>query len=256
MEQRASYSPELQATEEAYYAEFWARDEWGKREPSNVDERNRAEAIASIVRRRVLPALKSRTAVDILDVGCGRGWLTNILREFGLATGVDPVAAAVHRARELFPDLAFRVGYSDDLLAERGPEQFDVIVASEVIEHIPAAAKGTFLRSLHGLLRPAGFLVLTTPRGELFGYWRNTLKWGSQPVEEWLTESELDALSRSSGFSVLEHSRIWIPKVRYSVGARIASSRPVQRAARFAPGMVRPMQNRFGFYQLLLAQPH
>jgi 2-polyprenyl-3-methyl-5-hydroxy-6-metoxy-1,4-benzoquinol methylase len=254
MEQRASYSSDLQAREEAYYADFWSTDKWGGREPSNIDERNRAEGIVSLIRRRVVPAFGGRRDLRILDVGCGRGWLTNRLAVCGSVTGLDPVTAAIERARTLFPELSFRSGYSDELLAEIGDRAFDLVVSSEVIEHIPSDAKPAFVTSLFRLLRPGGFLILTTPRGNIFPYWSEVLRWPRQPVEEWVTERELRRRLEAAGFRVTLQKRIWIPKIRYNFAARLVCSRPFQLAVREFPRLLQPVQNRFGFYQLILAQ--
>lgn len=55
------------------------------------------------------------------------------------------------------------------------PEQFDLVLATEVIEHV--AHPDQFLMKLAALGKPGGYIVLTTPNGE---YFRNTLPKFSQ----------------------------------------------------------------------------
>ena len=53
---------------------------------------------------------------------------------------------------------------ADDITASRLPDDrsFDVVLCSEVVEHIPDSAAA--LRAMHDLLKPGGTLVLSTPQ--------------------------------------------------------------------------------------------
>jgi SAM-dependent methyltransferase len=94
----------------------------------------------------------------VLDVGCNTGELTARLAAMQCQTlGLDTNADAVALAQQRFPSLAFEAGTLNELL-ER---DFDAIVASHVIEHLPDP--GSFLRAARDHLRPGGHLVLATP---------------------------------------------------------------------------------------------
>lgn len=116
--------------------------------------------------RRLLPASGAR----ILDLGCGNGYVASTLADLGHAiTGVDVSAEAIAVARTAHPDLWFEVAsVEDDDLAARIGEGFDGVVALEVIEHLYHPRR-LFAQSWR-LLRPAGWLVLTTP---YHGYAKN-----------------------------------------------------------------------------------
>ena len=43
---------------------------------------------------------------------------------------------------------------------------FDLVVSSEVIEHLDAATKISFVQELHRLVKPGGWVVLTTPNAQ------------------------------------------------------------------------------------------
>lgn len=108
----------------------------------------------------------------VLDVGCvshnfhfasgGKGnWLhQHIVDAAAECVGADFDEVGVKQMREAGYDVV-RVDITGDLgpLRERGP--FDVIIAGEIIEHLPAPQM--LLASARELLRPGGKLVLTTP---------------------------------------------------------------------------------------------
>lgn len=191
---------------ERYYAAQWAKEGWNKAEP-NRDEAARWAAMQPLVER----ALQGVAAPSILDLGCGRGWLTALLSHHGETLGVDPVAASVGAAQSLFPHLRFRCARSDQLLNESRPGQatasrFHLVVSSEVIEHVPDSDKPSFLADVRDLLIPGGHLLLTTPRGVFWEAWLRRAP-RTQPVEEWVNERELDRLVCEAGFHIVERDR-------------------------------------------------
>ncbi len=76
-----------------------------------------------------------------LDLGCGAGEFTAALAEAGAAVvGVDVAEAALARARTAHPELDFRrVPIDGPLPFEDGA--FDLVWASEVIEHVADTAR-------------------------------------------------------------------------------------------------------------------
>ncbi len=90
---------------------------------------------------------------SVLDFGCGAGHLLAALpggRKVGVE--VNPAARAAG-APYGFPLVAD--------LAELGDEQFDVVVSSHALEHVPAPYDA--LRELRNRLAPDGFLLLLLP---------------------------------------------------------------------------------------------
>lgn len=189
--------------EEQFYRELWSQKNWNTATP-NADEQARADKIISFIDTHAAQALDR--PLRILDIGCGRGWLTNVLSTYGEAIGIDPAHASVQRARELFPQLDFRLRDSSELLREMGPECFDLIVSSEVIEHVEQDQQILFLRNIYALTRPGGFAILTTPRGELQHRWAKR-QGAKQPVEEWIAEQQLQDLCRKAGFTIRQTDR-------------------------------------------------
>jgi 2-polyprenyl-3-methyl-5-hydroxy-6-metoxy-1,4-benzoquinol methylase len=99
-----------------------------------------------------------RTDLDIIDVGCGAGWLCPQLVRFGRVTGTDLSDSVLARAANRFPDVNFVAG--DFMGLDFGRGAFDVVVSLEVLSHV--ADQPAFLRKLAGLLRPGGYLMLAT----------------------------------------------------------------------------------------------
>lgn len=112
------------------------------------------------LRRRAPQALPGNNR-QALEIGCGYGYASELLAEHGYRVlGTDISPHAIERARQELkvPGVEFAVW---DAGTEQIEGQFDLIMALEVIEHLPDPDSA--LRSWAGLLRPGGVLVCTTP---------------------------------------------------------------------------------------------
>ena len=102
-----------------------------------------------------------RSASDVLDVGCGRGELLDLLRQHGVTgRGVDTNDAMVHLCRARGLDVE-----RDDALRflERQPDgSLGGLVAIQVVEHFEPAYLLRFLETAHHKLRAGAPLVLET----------------------------------------------------------------------------------------------
>lgn len=94
---------------------------------------------------------------SLLDVGCGDG---RFLGLFGgpvdRRVGLDLSENAIRFATAFNPNAEFRVASSID-------EQFDVVTAIEVLEHIPPDEADGFIRNLVRSVRPGGHIVISVP---------------------------------------------------------------------------------------------
>ncbi|WP_418275983.1 methyltransferase domain-containing protein [Isoptericola jiangsuensis] len=117
--------------------------------------------------RRALPTRRSR----VLEIGCGQGAaaMRVAARHDYTAVELDADSWAVASARVHAVDADARVLHGD-LSALAGDEEFDVVCAFEVIEHLDddAAALAQWVERL----RPGGELLLSTPAWrDRFGPW-------------------------------------------------------------------------------------
>ena len=100
----------------------------------------------------------------ILEVGCGTGWLSSQLCEFGKVTAVDLGKEIIETAKALYPEVDFRSGNIHML--DLPLNSFDVIVTLETLSHVPD--QPGFLHRLSQLLKPGGFLLITTQNKSVF----------------------------------------------------------------------------------------
>lgn len=114
----------------------------------------------AIVKRFLQANLPSSHGLKVIDVGCGTGGMLPLLAEFGHdVTGLDTSDDALKFAQTRAPSARLLKGQLPDGLP--AGEQFDLITAFDVIEHIPDAVSA--LKVLRGALTPNGRLVVTVP---------------------------------------------------------------------------------------------
>jgi len=190
-----------------YYSQTKLQDPRYSTPYPNAEEATRCALILEYLGEIRQHYTRRGTTPRILDVGCGRGWLTNLMSVLGDCEGIEPAGGAIEYAKELFPNILFHTGTIDDLLNSPGFVTYDIIVSSEVIEHVPWAHKKRFVQELRAALQSNGHCIITTPRAELFkAYCRTGFE--LQPIEEWLTEKELKSLFIECGFTVVKHDRV------------------------------------------------
>ena len=117
--------------------------------------RVRRTIVTSIVAKHVK---KASRPLRILDVGCGTGALLSELQTFGTVDGLDKSADAVAYcatrglAAVVVGD-AERLPYQD--------ETFDVVIALDVLEHLPDDSIGS--RELARVLKKGGIAIVAVP---------------------------------------------------------------------------------------------
>jgi SAM-dependent methyltransferase len=115
-------------------------------------------------RRIILKLLRELEFSDCLDAGCAQPFLIEeIVRRYGVrGYGCDISDTVMTENAARFPNIQFR---DLDLTRERWPadKQFDLVVSSEVLEHIPE-----WKRALTNLARMSRrHLLITVPAGRL-----------------------------------------------------------------------------------------
>jgi SAM-dependent methyltransferase len=114
---------------------------------------------------RHFPELRTRADLSILDYGCGVATLLKLLRSHGVPgtlTGTDISTGMLREAERHWPAASppplFRAqnGAATGLPAA----EFDLIVISAVLHHVPVGQRTAVYAELHRLLRPGGRLVV------------------------------------------------------------------------------------------------
>jgi 2-polyprenyl-3-methyl-5-hydroxy-6-metoxy-1,4-benzoquinol methylase len=178
--------------------QFWNTWNATLRDPVNLDQRTlrRGETIVGLVRSLALDNPK------IMDFGCGTGWLTERLAQFGPATGIDLAENVIAAAQSRAPQIRFLAG---DLLHLPLPSAYyDLVVSQEVIAHIPDQL--AYLDRAADVLKPRGYLIITTPNKFVM----DRSNWPPQPpghIELWLSMASLKRLLRRR-FRILHASTI------------------------------------------------
>lgn len=188
------------STQRDYYDQYWRTHEHNL---SAHEVLRLAEILAAIA--RFVPNSPGQ-GLKICDLGCGRGWLAAELTKFGSVTAVDLSPEAVAAASLRWPQVRFLAA---NILSWRPEEHFDLVVSSEVIEHVPDHQQ--FADTVRYLLRDGGYLVLTTPNGGVKAAW-DAGNQGQQIIENWLTLGQLRRLL--APVQVLDH-RVFILDFAY-----------------------------------------
>lgn len=172
-----------------------------------------------------------RTDLNIIDVGCGAGWMEPALKQFGSVTATDLSADVLARARLRIPQVDFIAGDFMELPFEE--KSFDVVVTLEVLAHVEDQA--AFVAKLDAVLKPGGWLMLATQnRPVLERHNMNTVKAPAPgQLRRWTSAFELRALLEAH-FDVRE---LFSKTPRASQGPfRLLNARPVRQAMRLLVG--------------------
>lgn len=157
----------------------------------------------------------------ILDLGCGRGWITHALSQYGEVIGVD---LSTEVAMKLYPGLVFKQA---NIVTDELEGKYDIVVSSEVIEHLSTEDQRVYVKKAYALLDESGYLIMTTPNRpkneELFEALPRIRKY-LQPIENWLDRETLSSLLApyfeityigSAVFRPLWIRKIWLLNAMY-----------------------------------------
>ena len=168
IEAETRHSPSLDAAELRHF-EGLAKDWWDERGKFRglhaFNPARLAFIVAEVQSWRVQQnqSFRPLSGLSVLDIGCGGGILSEPLARLGgSVTGIDPVeesigVATVH-AKKQGLNIAYRAASAEALVSEGCT--FDVVIASEVIEHVADVA--SFLKTCRALCKPGGLLIVST----------------------------------------------------------------------------------------------
>lgn len=152
---------------------------------------------------------------QILEIGIGKGDLASKLSQIEHSRisylGIDISNEGVRIARRKL-DSRFRFLVADGTSLPLESQQFDIVICSEVIEHIIKREK--LLAEISRVLKAGGYLLMTTPNPKALTYMLPRMinkvyrfHYGSsQPVNELIERKELAGMLKSQGFEILGHT--------------------------------------------------
>ncbi len=131
-----------------------SQDWWDENGPMRPLHKLNPQRIAYI-KERADGSLSGKT---VLDIGCGGGIVCEPLARLGAhVTGVDVAAELIEAAKAHAQDLP--ITYKAEAL-ETLTEQFDIVLALEVVEHVEDPA--SFIKNAAARVKPGGLLILST----------------------------------------------------------------------------------------------
>ena len=148
-------------------------------------------------------------AQSVLNVGCGSGILEEMALERNLAIySVDPITRSIERLRsELKMGDRAKVGYIQSL--PFADAEFDAVVISEVLEHLPSDVLVSGLKEIRRVLKPKGLILGTVPNleqlhqqmvvcpccGKRFHRWGHEQSFDSENIQRLLSREFHDVIS-------------------------------------------------------------
>ena len=109
---------------------------------------------------------------SVLDVGCNVGAVLDHARKLGVKKlyGIDINPGAVALARQRLGQFDGRIeqGSADDLPFPN--ECVEVVICSEVLEHVPSSIRPQVVQQIFRVLKPNGLLILSVPAKGLFSF--------------------------------------------------------------------------------------
>ena len=135
---------------------------------------------------------------EVLDVPCGMGWGTSLIKGTKSVVGIDIDKESIEQANSLYADSAtFQEGSMSQLEFEN--ESFDLVVCLEGIEHVSKDIAMSFIDESFRVLKSGGKLLVSSPHTESGEHSGNPYH-----IHEYQTEEMKEVLKRR--FEIIEHN--------------------------------------------------
>jgi len=151
----------------------------------------------------------------VLDIGCGGGILSESMAALGAqVTGIDLAEDPLEVAKLHLLESNIEVNYqqiSAEEMAEKSPQQFDVVTCMEMLEHVPDPA--SVIKACAQLVKPEGYVFFSTinrnPKAYLFAiigaeYVLKMLPKGTHNYDKLISPSELTTWTRQVDLETLD----------------------------------------------------
>ena len=167
---------------------------------------------------RDIKAGRPLAGLRFLDIGCGGGLLSEPMARLGAeVVGADPAPTNIEVARLHAAESGLGIDYraTDAETLAAGGETFDVVLAMEVIEHVPD--RDAFIAACAKMLRPGGLLFVATINRTAKAY--ALAIFGAEVVLRWLPRgthdyaklvrpAELESSLAAAGLAIVHRSGV------------------------------------------------
>jgi 2-polyprenyl-6-hydroxyphenyl methylase/3-demethylubiquinone-9 3-methyltransferase len=161
---------------------------------------------------------KPLQGLEILDIGCGAGILSEPLARLGARmTSIDPARNNIEVARNHAATAKLAIDYRCASVEDLSTEgvTFDVVLAMEVIEHVRDVP--SFLRQAGAMVQPGGLLVAATINRTMKSFAfaivgaEYILRWAPRGTHSWtqfVTPEELAKALRAAGLHIVDETGV------------------------------------------------
>jgi SAM-dependent methyltransferase len=130
-----------------------------------------SERVASKSKRHMMKYMKflqKGSTLKMLDVGCGEGYYVRDAMNEGInAYGID---ISTHAIENALAEVKDRITFGSITEIPFADEEFDIMTAFDVIEHIDPKYTSNMVEEIRRVLKPDGIIIITTPNSN-FGSW-------------------------------------------------------------------------------------
>jgi len=165
------YLPDLKKDRKNVYGKnysVWGADE--KNEELLVESSKKIHFRYLLSKLRKFTAFRNRT---LLDIGTGKGYLMEVAKDMGFKEvyGLELSKFASGIAKKKFPGKIF----NSEIGKLKTDKRFDVIVMTDLIEHLPRVKQDFDNISRH--LKDGGYIIMTTPNSDSITRRLSPKKW-------------------------------------------------------------------------------
>jgi 2-polyprenyl-3-methyl-5-hydroxy-6-metoxy-1,4-benzoquinol methylase len=182
----------------------------------------------------------------ILDLGCATGWLTVQLAELGEVVGTDLADASIREARQRYPHIPFECADFSKTNLPNGA--FDIVVSLETLSHV--ADQGAFLERVSEILKPGGYLILTTQNRFVFERRADVMALAEGQIRHWVSPGQLRRLLRPK-FTIRRFTTL-MPEGHLGILHLVNSAKLNHLLGRFvSPGTIQRTKEMMGIGQTI-----
>lgn len=191
-------------SQKGYYNEFWRWQFNQNRKHALINRLLEGGILRKCIKEFVISRIKEVQSIEstnrtlkILDLGCGSGWLTRVLSDYGNVVGID---LSIEVASKLYPKLNLK---QVNIVTDKIEGKYDIVVSSEVLEHLTSEDQEIYISKAFDILEESGSLILTTPNKRSDEDEKSRKKkLDLQPIENWKDKKSLISLLERQGFKI------------------------------------------------------